>query len=244
MRKFLHIVALLAAVAVVSCRGPRVIPKDDLTDIYYDMFLLDQQVREDNDLRKQADTTLVYEAVFNKYGYDTDDYLHTLNQYLKDPERFARVLEDVSKRFQDQVSVLDKEIERLDRLAGLLRVKQAPIDSILSIFGRDSVYVGLPRVVRDSSRYGALFRLTDAREDTLMVPVDSLKLDSLQVDSLKVDSVAVEGEPELKPEPETKRPEPPTGNVIPRERHRPARVIKEEALEKVKEVAEEELEAR
>lgn len=170
MRRFLHIVVLLAAVAV-SCRGPRVIPRDELTDIYYDMFLLDQQIREDNDLRKQADTTLVYEAVFNKYGYDTDDYLYSLKYYLRDPEHFARVLEDVSARYQEQVSVLDKEIERLDHLASLLKVKQAPIDSILSIFGRDSVYVGLPRVVRDSSRYGALYRLTGVRPDTLMVPV-------------------------------------------------------------------------
>ncbi len=236
MRKFLHIVVLLAAVAV-SCRGPRVIPKDDLTDIYYDMFLLDQQVRDDPDLRKQADTTLVYEAVFNKYGYDTDDYLHTLNQYLKDPERFARVLEDVSKRFQDQAAVLDREIERLDRLAGLLRVKQAPIDSILSIFGRDSVYVGLPRVVRDSSRYGALFRLTDTREDTLMVPVDSLK-----ADTLKAAPPAVEAPSKLEPEKEL--PAPPTETILPRERRRPARVVKEEVLEEVEEAAVEEIEAR
>lgn len=236
MRRFLHIVVLLAAVAV-SCRGPRVIPRDELTDIYYDMFLLDQQVREDPDLRKQADTTLVYEAVFNKYGYDTDDYLLTLNQYLKDPERFARVLEDVSKRFQDQVAGLDKEIERLDRLAGLLRVKQAPIDSILSIFGRDSVYVGLPRVVRDSSRYGALFRLTEIRPDTLMVPADSVK-----TDSLKVDTVAVEVPEKL--EPAKDLPKPSTETVLPPERRRPPREIREEVLEEVEEVAVEEVKDR
>ena len=236
MRKVLHIVVLLAVVAV-SCRGPRVIPKDDLTDIYYDMFLLDQQVREDPELRKQADTTLVYEVVFNKYGYDTDDYLLTLNQYLKDPERFARVLEDVSKRFQDQVAGLDKEIERLDRLAGFLRVKQAPIDSILSIFGRDSVYVGLPRVLRDSSRYGALFRLTEIRPDTLMVPADSVK-----TDSPKVDTVAVEVPEKL--EPAKDLPKPSTGTVLPPERRRPPREIREEVLEEVEEMAVEEVKDR
>ena len=236
MRKLLHIVVLLAVVAV-SCRGPRVIPKDDLTDIYYDMFLLDQQIRDDADLRKQADTTLVYEAVFNKYGYDTDDYLHTLRQYLKDPERFSRVLEDVSKRFQDRIAGLDKEIARLDRLAGYLRVKQAPIDSILSIFGRDSVYVGLPRVLRDSSRYGALFRLTEIRPDTLMMPVDSLK-----ADTLKVDTVAVEAPPE--PEPGKKLSESSTQTVLPREHRRPPREIREEVLVETEEVAVEEIEAR
>ena len=88
MRKFLHII-LVAAVAV-SCLGPRVIPRDKLAQIYYDMFMADQQLREIPSLRQQADTMLVYEAVFNRYGYDTDDYLHSVRYYLKDPERSPR----------------------------------------------------------------------------------------------------------------------------------------------------------
>ncbi|MBQ9193175.1 MAG: DUF4296 domain-containing protein [Bacteroidales bacterium] len=234
MRKALHIVVLLAALALVSCRGPRMIPKDDLTDIYYDMFLLDQQIREDTDLRRQADTTLVYEAVFNKYGYDTDDYLYSLQTYLKDPERFARVLEDVSKRFQDQAAALDKEISRLDRLAGLLKVKQAPVDSILSIFGRDSVYVGLPRVLRDSSRYGAWFRLTGVRADSLMVPADSLKADSLAVEPLAA-------EPAEKPVLDPGKPgeKPDLLPDLPKGRHLPPKHLQEEVLEVPEEVAEE-----
>lgn len=217
MRKVLHIVAVLAVVAV-SCRGPRMIPKDDLTDIYYDMFLLDQQVREDPELRSQADTTLVYEAIFNKYGYDTDDYLFSLETYLKDPERFARVLEDVGRRFRDQADELEKEIERLDHIAALLQAGKAPIDSLLSIFGRDSVYVGLPRVVRDSSRYGAWYRLTDYRKDTLMVPADSLKAGA--------DTLAPE-----QPEPPVEEDKPLITKRLPREL-----LVEEEVLEEEEEL--------
>ena len=31
---------------MAACRGPRVIPRDKLTDIYYDMFMADQKIRE------------------------------------------------------------------------------------------------------------------------------------------------------------------------------------------------------
>ena len=97
MRKYLHIILL--AVVVSAC-GPRIIPRDKMVDIYYDMFMADQQVRENRDLQHQADTMLVYEAVFNRYGYDTDDYLNSLQYYLKDPERFSQVRQAVVERLQ------------------------------------------------------------------------------------------------------------------------------------------------
>ena len=73
MKRFLHIVLVL--LLAVACRGPRVIPKDTMTDIYTDMFLADQMVRDADIPRAQMDTMLLYEAVFEKYGYDTEDYL-------------------------------------------------------------------------------------------------------------------------------------------------------------------------
>lgn len=196
MRKYLHILALLVAVFVVSCKGPRVIPRDQMVDIYCDMLLADQQIRENNVLRNRADTMLVYEAVFNRYGYDTDDYLYSVRQYLGDPERFAKILEDVSEKLQSEASALEKEIGYLDWMDRFLGMKRPPLDSILAPFSKDSLYLGLPRVVRDSSRYAAWFRLVPAREDTLSVMNDTLTspADSLaaSADSLKVtvDSVA------------------------------------------------------
>ena len=172
MKRFLHIVLVLLAAA--ACRGPRVIPKDTLEDIYLDMFLADQMVREENIPRPQMDTMLLYEAVFQKYGYDTDDYLHSVRYYLKDPERFAKVFENVAKRMQDEVDALDKIIEHQNWVASRMGAKRPRLDSVLAPFSKESVYVGLARVARDTSRYPAWFRLVAAHEDTLMVPVDSL----------------------------------------------------------------------
>ncbi len=207
MRKYLHILMLLVAALAVSCRGPRVIPRDKMVDIYCDMLLADQQLRDNNALRRQADTMLVYEAVFNRYGYDTDDYLLSVNHYLADPERYAKILGDVVEKLQSEAGKLEKEIGELDKMDRLLGMKRPPLDSILAPFSKDSLYLGLPRVVRDSSRYAGWFRLVAAREDTLSVR-DSLSApgDSLAIlaDSLKAreDSVAVQVDsPKVRHEP-------------------------------------------
>lgn len=182
MKRILHIVLVLVAVA--ACQGPRIIPKGTLTDIYVEMFLVDQQVREQNIPRTQMDSLLVYEAVFNKYGYNTDDYLNSVRHYLKDPERFAKVFEEVNKRLEGELKALDRQIEYEQNLANKRATKYPLVDSLLAPFSPDAVFVGLARVERDSSRYPAWFRLMPVREDMLMVSVDSLEARAARKDSL------------------------------------------------------------
>lgn len=182
MKRFLHIV--LVIVLAASCRGPRIIPKDTLTDIYVDMLMADQFVREENIPRKQLDSMLVYEAVFNKYGYDTDDYMNSVRFYLKDPERFSKIFEEVAKRLEGEANALEKIIERQERLAQRAAATNPRLDSLLALFSEENMYRGLARFVRDTSRYPIGFHMVPVREDTLMIPADSLKA--------KTDTVAVE----------------------------------------------------
>ena len=182
MKRFLHIV--LVIVLAASCRGPRIIPKDTLTDIYVDMLMADQFVREENIPRKQLDTMLVYEAVFDKCGYDTDDYMNSVRYYLKDPERFSKVFEEVARRLEGEANALEKIIERQERLAQKSVAANPRVDSLLALFSEENMYRGLARFVRDTSRYPIGFQMVPIREDTLMIPVGSLKA--------KTDTVAVE----------------------------------------------------
>ena len=196
MKRFLHIVLVLVAVA--ACQNPRIIPKDTLTDIYEDMFLADQLVRERNLPQPQMDTLLVYEAVFNKYGYNTDDYLNSVRYYLKDPERFAKVFDEVNRRLEAKVKDLDRLIEFRQRLDERRAETYPLLDSILTPFSKEAVFVGLARVERDSSAYPAWFRLVAVQEDTLMMPVDSLKAKEKTVDAEESDEEEEEetGDPE------------------------------------------------
>ena len=212
MKRLLHIVLVLLAVA--ACQRTRVIPKDTLEDIYTDMFLADQMVREENIPRVRMDTLLLYEAVFQKYGYNTDDYLNSVRFYLKDPERFAKVFENVAKRLEGEVDALDKIIDHQNWVASQMGAKRPQLDSILAPFSKESVYVGLARVARDTSRYPAWFRLVAAHEDTLMIPVDSLAALRAR-DTLLVKDA--EEKPVLSPTPKEPR-EP--GNIRPERRPR------------------------
>ena len=231
MKRFLHIVLVL--LLAVACRGPRVIPKDTMTDIYTDMFLADQMVRDADIPRAQMDTMLLYEAVFEKYGYDTEDYLYSLRYYLKDPERFGKVFENVAKRLEGEVEALKKIVELRDRIASKRDADYPLVDSLLAPFSKESVFVGLARVERDTSRYPAWFRLAAVHEDTLMVSVDSLAAlrgrDSLSKE--KPSPEADLAEPVRKPELKKDR----------KEKLRPRRFIGREetiATEEVEEVEE------
>ena len=231
MKRFLHIVLVL--LVAVACRGPRVIPKDTLTDIYTDMFLADQMVRDADIPRAQMDTMLLYEAVFEKYGYDTEDYLYSLRYYLKDPERFGKVFENVAKRLEGEVDALKKIVELRNRIASKRDADYPLVDSLLAPFSKESVFVGLARVERDTSRYPAWFRLAAVHEDTLMVSVDSLAAlrgrDSLSKE--KPSPEADLAEPVRKPELKKDR----------KEKLRPRRFIGREetiATEEVEEVEE------
>ena len=238
MKRFCHIVLLLAVVAVAACKGPRVIPRAKMVDIYCDMFMADQQVRDDGLPSKAMDSLLVYEAVFRKYGYDTDDYMHSLRYYFKDPERFAKVFEEVAARLEGQAKSLDSIIQHQDWVAQQMGAKRPQIDSILAVFSQDSVYVGLARVARDSSRYPAWFRLVGVRKDTLMVPADSLEVPA--------DTVAVEETPaESKEAPVTEKVEekrPPVRGKLRPQPMQEQRVQMEKEATVVEEVAEEDAE--
>lgn len=189
MRKALHILLLVLAVAV-SCRGPRRIPRSTMADIYYDMFLVDAQVRDDPDLHSRADTMLIYEAVFNRYGYNTDDYLYSIRYYLKDPERFAKTVHTVTERLQKEIAGLDAIIEHESWEEKYLKAERPSLDTLLAMFLADSTYWGTLRIVPDSSAYGGLFRFISPEMDSLSRVADSLsaKKDSLAV---KKDSLSV-----------------------------------------------------
>ena len=224
MKRFLHIVLVL--VVAVACQGPRVIPKDTLEDIYMDMFLADQRVREENIPLAQMDTLLLYEAIFEKYGFDTDDYLNSVRHYLKDPEHFAKVFENVAKRLEGEVDALDKIIEHQNWVASQMGAKRPQLDSILAPFSKESVYVGLARVARDTSRYPAWFRLVAAHEDTLMIPVDSLKANKDTLAGEEAEMEEVEDNPSII---QTTRSQVPVRVV------REHRSVKEELVEDVEE---------
>lgn len=112
-KKFLHILALLVMTVTLfsSCQKEedKVIPRSKMAKIYAEMLLVDQWLLMEPDARRRADTTLVYEPIFEKYGYDSEIYRRSIYKYLDDPERFARI-------FRTTIEIYDKRLKELNKL--------------------------------------------------------------------------------------------------------------------------------
>jgi hypothetical protein len=122
MKKYLRHILILLVMAMIlapSCRreGPRMIPRSKLAKIYAEMFVTDQWVQSKPGLRTIADTSLVYEPILQKYGYDSEDYQYSIDRYMDDPERFSRILRTTAE-------ILDKEIGALRKLQEQVKLEE------------------------------------------------------------------------------------------------------------------------
>ena len=88
-------------VLAVSChKGPERIPRRQMEDIMYQVLLQDQYLKQHPELRRQADTSLVYAGIFERMGFDTDDFLYSVEYYLQDPARMEKIMEKVGDRLE------------------------------------------------------------------------------------------------------------------------------------------------
>ena len=112
-----HIVLIFAAALLLlaGCGGKKVIPADKLADIYADMFLADQWLRDHPDSRELADSTLFYDPIFERYGYSFEDFDHSMQYYTSVPDEFSEITTQVSEKLRklglrlDEVNKLRKE---------------------------------------------------------------------------------------------------------------------------------------
>lgn len=146
------LLALALVLAVASCSGkPRIIPKSKLSKIYVEIMLSDEWVRTHFEYRTQADTMLLYEPIFNKYGYTTADYRASIAHYLADPEKFQKVFKDAAASLEKQQALNKKELEAfqdsLDRARAandLRQRRREHADSLAGLRQWDSLWHAEP----------------------------------------------------------------------------------------------------
>ena len=189
---YLVVLALAVGLSLASCgKKERVIPREKMAEIYAEMYVLDQWLDDNRSLRREADTSLVYAPVLDKYGYTYDDYLNSVDVYMKDPTRYSRILRRTSEILGSRLTELKaekkaqedalKESRRLDSLRNLIHlnvdslmntmVRTAPSDSLVTAF--DSLgFVDFRFVQTSDTTYDGPAMVI--RRDSLAVAADSL----------------------------------------------------------------------
>lgn len=197
-----HILAAFVALAVVaSCSDrPKVIPEKKLELIYEDMFVADQWLRDHSEFADEADTTLFFDPIFARYGYDFEDYDATLKYYTARPDVFSELMTRVSDRLaakSTEYTNLGNEYAETARANRLNRVGYIPwkFDPVSLPLDFMELHDSLRdvEVLRDSLRM--ISDLARGASDEGPVPAgDGVKLRTLrQIDSLKLQTVSRAG---------------------------------------------------
>ena len=130
----LVILSVLALVSSCASKG-KVIPPDDLTQIYADMFLADQWMLQSYSVKAKADTTLFYEAIFRKYGYTTQDYTASVHYYLEKPELYSKIVKRSAislEKYRKRLQAVDDAVKNQVRVLQYIP-KDFSADTILTL---------------------------------------------------------------------------------------------------------------
>ena len=187
LRHILTVSVLLLTLFSCSQKKERVIPKDRLSEIYAEMFVMDQWLDDNRDLRRTADTSLVYAPILEKYGYTYDDYLRSVDAYMKDPQRYSRILRKSSEilnarlaELRDEKKAMEEAEREKARRDSLLNTVRINVDSLMRLMSRrdpcDSLTVGW------DSLGGLEWRFVQTSDTTFEGPAMVFRSDSVQTE--------------------------------------------------------------
>ena len=202
-RVCLILAAVLACLLSCSKKGGRMIPADDLAAMYADMLIVDQWVRNNVSTTRSADTSLVYEPIIRRHGYTRDDYIHTVEAYLRKPGAFAEVFDKTRDLLQERSDFLTAIDDYRNKVEARTDYRRAPVFAVtgeptlsvrieldsLGVYSLermqpDTVYEGLIRIVRDS-----LLR------DSTVVAADSVVVETLPAEKTRISETPAEKTP-------------------------------------------------
>ena len=113
MNKLLrHAVCGLLALGALSCARHTIIPDSELALIFRDAFLANAYISNEN---IRTDSLRIYEPIFARYGYTTEDVYYTIGNFSKRKsarlgdvvERAIDLLEAEGKVYNREVAILD-----------------------------------------------------------------------------------------------------------------------------------------
>lgn len=185
-KAFRHILAFSTIILILSSCEPRVrvIPRDKLAEIYADMYVSDQWVASNPQERDLAETSWIYEPIFKKYGYTLEDYQKSVRYYLRDPEKYAKILTKTSnilKQHADELKTDERKLQMMrmapDNFHSLTPLYQINIENDVGPSGIE--------VIIDSNtgyrRVKAVVSDTTFRGPKLLINADEITLRDLDI---------------------------------------------------------------
>ncbi|MGM9774061.1 MAG: DUF4296 domain-containing protein [Candidatus Egerieousia sp.] len=104
MKSLIKAIFVTAAIVIFGActhvAGPAINDKD-MSRIISEVYLVDQWAKTDNAVNMRADSTLIYNAIFVKYGYTFEQYSSSMAYYVRHWKKYLKVLNDAHKLLLD-----------------------------------------------------------------------------------------------------------------------------------------------
>lgn len=114
MKRALYIVLLLAVLGLSGCRKKNIIPDDTLAEIFHDAFVVNAYIGEK---RINLDSLQIYEPIFERYGYTTEDVVYTVGNFSRRKSaRLGTVVEQAISRLETESKAYGKKVVILDTI--------------------------------------------------------------------------------------------------------------------------------
>ncbi len=128
-----------------GCKRDRIIPDDTLADIFHDAFLVNAYVGVKH---LDLDSLEIYEPVFEKYGYTSEDVRTTVGNFSRRKSaRLGSVVNMAIERLETESKKLEKAVVILDTIREYSKrayTRQVYADTLISVKKRaDSVRLSL-----------------------------------------------------------------------------------------------------
>lgn len=111
-------VIFLILLSFLSCsRTGKVLSVNRMAEIYADMFIADQWLRDNPASRRMVDTTLFYDPIFEMHDCSREDFVASVGYYIDKPDKFSKILKRSSQMIQSDKNRFEKLSELEARAA-------------------------------------------------------------------------------------------------------------------------------
>lgn len=114
LEKYIFAISIVAGLLFGSCRKEVIIPKDKMAEIITDFYLADQYISVHHKYSAQRDSSRLFAAIINEYGYTADDYRRSASYYLERKDSYKNILLAAKDILTERQQFLKDKISRED----------------------------------------------------------------------------------------------------------------------------------
>ena len=117
----------LLSLAVSCGKSNAPVSAETMGQLMYEMYVVDEYLYGNGEIRAQSDSEYVYLPILEKYGLSVNDFHDALDYYLRHVDEFKEISSSVTGRLKEELAMLDSA--GAAKPANMKDVKEQPAEA-------------------------------------------------------------------------------------------------------------------